>query len=438
MSPSKTFRTRYRKFLAFLLPVHSGVPEELSSNFRHLYWDIAWWGLLNGSSLAFLTIYAARLGANTNQIGLVNAMPAVITLALALPAGAWLEKRRIDKTVFWTAISQRIFYLFMVILPWFFSDKMQIWILIAFTLIMSIPGSIIATGFNVLFATAVPSRYRAMVAGRRNAVFAVITVITSLVCGRILTWMPFPGGYQVVFAIGFIGALMSAIHLRLVHPVLDETDVLNIPVVSSSNPEEQQSPKRGRLLNNLRSRLHTEALQGEFARALLLLTFFHFIHYLSIPLFPVFSVKTLNLSDQTISLGTALFYVTMFIGSTQMVTFSARLGNKKLTGIGICLLGLYPGLLSFANGPLLFYLASLFGGFAWSLVNVGMINYLLEKVPSNQRASYLAWFTLSTNAAILAGTMLGPVIGNWTGLATALLIFGILRAVAGLSVLRWG
>ena len=102
------------------------------------------------------------------------------------------------------------------------------------------------------------------------------------------------------------------------------------------------------------------------------------------------------------------------------------------------MLGLYPAFLSFAQGPFLYYLASFLGGFAWSLVNAAMLNYLLEKVPSSERTAYLAWFTLGANAAILLGTLIGPIIGNVLGLATALLVFAILRTSSGLALLKWG
>ena len=223
-------RARIRKLFAYLFPVQPGVPDHLRSNIRHLTWDIGWWGLLNGSTLTFMTIYAARIGANTSQIGLITAMPAMVNLLLALPAGSWLKSRPIDKSVFWTSLGQRFFYLFMAFLPWLMSDNLQIWMLILFTLLMSIPGSAIAVGFNALFADAIPTRYRGVVAGRRNAVFAITSIISAVVSGQLLELIPFPINYQVVFAIGFLGALMSSIHLRFIKPMTEEFDPpLEIP-----------------------------------------------------------------------------------------------------------------------------------------------------------------------------------------------------------------
>jgi len=428
-----------RKIRSYFLPGSIPVSPQLQSNFHNLYFDVGWFGVTTGSALSFLTIYAARLGATTNQVGLINAMPAIVILFLALPAGAWLERRPIDKSVFLSAMGQRIFYLFMALLPWIFSGKQQIWALIGFTLLMSIPGSVISIGFNVLFASAVPMRYRGIVAAKRNAVSAIVTVITSIVCGKILTTLPFPIGYQVVFAMGFIGGLFSAIHLWKVKPVVDYDEAMSVvPVVHSEEIEKPVKGKSNSIFSSLLDRLNIDALKGPFGKSLLLLTIFHFVHFLSIPIFPVFYVKNIQISDQAISTGTAIFYMTMFLGSSQIGKMVQKLGNMKATGIGIMMLGLYPIFLSFARDAFMFYVASFFGGFAWSIVNVAMINYLLEKVPSNQRTGYLAWFSLGANGAVLLGTMLGPVIGNIIGLVAALLIFGILRTLSGIAILKWG
>ena len=69
----------------------SEIPQQYQSNFHHLYFDIAWFGVLSGTSINFLNIYAARLGASGLQIGLLGAMSGVVNLFLALPASRWLE-----------------------------------------------------------------------------------------------------------------------------------------------------------------------------------------------------------------------------------------------------------------------------------------------------------------------------------------------------------
>ncbi|MCB0222405.1 MAG: MFS transporter, partial [Anaerolineae bacterium] len=195
------------------------VPRQYHTNFHHLYLDIAWFGLLNGSAIAFVAVYAARLGATPLQLGLITAGPAMVNLAFTLPAGRWLEGRALGKAVFWTSVFNRMFYLLWAFLPIFLLPQGQIWMLIGLTLLMSIPGTALAVGFNALFAEAVPLEWRGHVAGIRNALLAVSLILTSLLCGLILNYLPFPLGYQVVFALGFLGAALSSFHLWFVRPL---------------------------------------------------------------------------------------------------------------------------------------------------------------------------------------------------------------------------
>jgi MFS family permease len=211
------------------------VPVEHRANFFHLYLDIAWYGILSGSAISFLAVFATRQGADALQIGLLSAAPAIVNLIFTLPAGHWLQHRPMNRTVFWTAVWQRLFYLPWLFLPLFLAPQGQIWTLLTLILLMSIPGTALAVGFNALFAATVPPEWRGHVAGLRNALLSLIFVLTSLLCGFILDVLPFPLGYQVVFGIGFIGAIMSTYHLWFIRP----------------QPEDEHRPRSGRSLGDL-------------------------------------------------------------------------------------------------------------------------------------------------------------------------------------------
>jgi MFS family permease len=86
----------------------------------------------------------------------------------------------------------------------------------------------------------------------------------------------------------------------------------------------------------------------------------------------------------------------------------------------------------------LFLIASIAGGFAWSLLTGGISNYILDNVPANDRPAYLAWYNLIFNAGILLGALVGPFLAGYLGLSTALILFGCGRLLIGVAILRWG
>lgn len=398
------------------------IPPEHRRNFAHFYYDIAWFGILSGSAINFLNIYAARLGASGFQIGLLGAVPAVVSLFLSIPAGTWLEQRPVDKAVFWTAVLYRLGFLLWIPLPWLFGNQGQIWALIVITLVMGIPLSGLGMGFNALFAAAVPAEWRAQVVGVRNVLQAVTFMVAALGCGYLLDLLPFPAGYQVVFGIGVLGAAMSTLHLFFIKPFA--------PAHAAARPAAAR--RTWRLM------LRLDIWKTGFGSVLLVMLGFHLTQFLAIPLFPLYTVNEMGLSDANIGLGTALFYLTVLLGSTQLSRLVRKSGHHKVTGWGVLGMCVYPIALGLSRNALDYYLLSAFGGFVWALVGGAYANYLLEKIPESDRPAHLAWYNIVVNACVLFGSLAGPLIAGHIGLATALIVIGILRLLAGIAVLKWG
>lgn len=417
--------------MRFNLFRQSDIPEKYRSNFWHLYFDIAWFGVLSGTAVNFLNVYATRLGASGLQIGLLTAMAAVVNLFLAIPAGRWIEKRHTGRAVFWSSVIFRIGYVLWIPLPWLFDAQGQIWALIILAFLMAIPLTPLGVGFNALFAEAVPERFRAQVAGTRNITFAITYMLTSFGAGTILKNLPFETGYTVIFAIGAFGAAMSSYHIYHVEPLQEESFPLRPAPIAA--PEIRAASPRG-----IRSALRLDIWKTPFRNILLVLFFFHLAHYMSAPIFPIFNVRVLNLNDNNLGIGTALYYLSVLIGSTQFRRVAQRYGNKKVTGWGVAGISLYPFMLAASHNVWQFYLLSFLGGFLFSMVNGAYINYMLENIPPDDRPSHLAWYSIVLNVAILASSLMGPAIAEVTGLVNALIIFGVLRILAGLAILKWG
>lgn len=424
------------------------VPIEYRRNFRHLFFDIGWFGILSGSSLSFISVYATRLGASAFQIGLLAAIPAVMSLFLAIPASRFLQRTPVDKAVFWTSVFYRLGYLFWIPLPWFLDGRQQVWGLIAVTILMGVPGTALAVGFNALFAEAVPPKWRGYVAGVRNVMLSVTFVFASLLSGWLLDHIPFPIGYQIIFALGFVGAAMSSYHLYRIRPVLSPSAPRRGERIGDkARPGimrmlgDSQRPGIGlRLLarSTWKRLLRTDILRSPFLSTLLVLLAFHLGQYLALPIFPIYFVRGLHLTDQQIGIGQAVFYAMVLIGSMQLAQLSRRFGHKKIFGISAALMSIYPLLLAFSHSFLPYLGISIWGGAVWAMTGGAMPNYLLEKVPDDDRPAYLAWYNIVLNAAVLTGSLLGPLLTDWIGLTIALIVFGLLRLLAGMAVLKWG
>ena len=396
--------------------------------------------------MAFLAIYTSRLGANGFQVGLLTAGPAVANLVFSLPVGQWMQARALIRVSFLSAILHRLGYLLLIPLPLLFDQPHQIWAIILISLAMSVPGTVLAIAFNALFADVIPADMRAEVVGRRNALVAISLTVTSLLCGLLLNLVVFPLNYQIVFAIGASGAILSTYYLgRLrTYPALPHR--VSRPLREFARPGSLRFVDGFRHPIGLRfltrsshgPLLRLDMIRGPFGSFLFSYFLFYTFQFLPVPLFPLFFVRELQLSDGAISLGSALFHLAMLLASLRLRGLSARFGHRDILIYSALFYSLYPLLNAMAQGGNLFWVASFVGGGAWAITNGGLVNRLMERVPENDRPAHMALHNLALNLGILSGSLLGPFLGNWIGLRAAMFVGAGLRLLAGILLGVWG
>ena len=397
--------------------------EHLRPIIFHLFMDMVWIGVVSGTIGAFISVYAARLGAPDPLVGMLNAAPAMMNILFALPAGSWMKGKRFSLIVFWSAALGRIFYLPLLFLPFFLSSVAEVWGIILLILLMSIPITVLNVSFSAMFAEVIPNDQRAYVGGGRNAILSITSLVFTLGSGKLLSILPFPFGYQVVFGIGFMGAALSTFHLFRIR---------NISKSSLRPVNSITKPRTTGIITKIRS------LDRHYLKIISLLFCFHVAQWLVIPLNPILAVHKLKLTDFQISLGGGLFSLITFMVSFQVTRVISRLGNQKSTGYSIIGMGFYPLILSLATGVDLWIVANLVGGITWAILAVALMNYILENAPEENRSEYMSYYILVSNGSILIGSLLGPYIASFIGYSPALALFAILRVLSGIAILIWG
>ncbi len=426
----------------------SSAPTDIfeRTNLFQLYADVVWYGVLSGSTLSFISVYAARLGASALQMGLLSAGAAGVHLALSIHAGRWMEGRSSTAITYKSSLLHRAAYPIMAALPGLLAASVQIDLLIALSLLMSIPGTLLAISFNAMFAEIVPQQIRPRVVGRRNALLAISTILVLLGCGRILDAVIFPVNYQIVFGIGALGALLSSYHLGRIRAEARPSGKVNGPILGDLfKPGLLRSPDTVRQHLGLRyltraagkPLLRRDLIRGPFGPTLLAYLLFHTFQFVPIPLYALFWTQTLGLPDGVISITNALFYGSMLVASLQLNRLSHRLGNRRLLLLGGSLFGLYPLLNGLASSPWLIWTAGASGGGIWALLNGAMTNQLLERIPADDRPAHMALYNVVLNLGTLAGALLGPQLAAWMSLREALLLSGFLRFLGGLALAFW-
>lgn len=287
--------------------------------------------------------------------------------------------------------------------------------------------------------------WRAVVIGRRSALLSISITAALLLSGVILDKVAFPLNYQIVFGIGMIGAAISSYHLSY---VISARRLQDKSIISIQRPTLQL-----RITNSLRSIREgfitfTRAGISNFFRIDILRTpfgpfifsylIFYTITSFPIPIYTLFLVQTIRVSDGVISLGNSIFYIAMILFSLLLARLSKLFGHHKVLVGSAFLYILYPLIGGLAQDPSLFYLASFFGGAAWGLANGALINRLFEKTPENDRPACMAHHNLALNLGTLVGVLIGSALPEWFGLRNALILSGGLRVVGAMVLVFLG
>lgn len=423
------------------------------ANFRHLYADIFWFGVLSGSTLAFLTVYVARLGGNSLQVGLITAIPGFVNLFLSMPFGVWLQGKPLKTATVSSLFWHRLGYLALVFLPWLFSPRSEIWAIIVITLLMYIPGTLQAIAFNALFAEVVEPDIRAEVVGKRFAIQSFSISTASLLCGQLLDRVVFPFNYQLVFLIGALAALLSTFTVaRLV--VLSRN---HLPIRKSSlerrlaqgkddkaylsQPAQSHLPRRLDLSSAflaLQREWRFDLLRTPFGPFMAALLAFYTVQYIPIPLFPLVQVNLLQMSDSQISLANAIFYTSLLAGSLGMSRLAQRKGYRWLLVNSGAFIFVFPFLYGIARSAAVVYLNNILGGVIWAGLYNATTNRLMERVPQDDRPAHMALHNLVLNLGMLGGSLLGSVLGEVLGLRAAMLLAAALRLFGSYLLWKYG
>lgn len=414
------------------------------SNFRHIYGDVIWYGVLHGTAIAFLNVYAARLGATTFQIAFITSAPAAVNLLLSLPIARWLEQRPLHGPVSRSALYHRLPYFLMATLPLWLANSSQPLALAVITLVMAIPGTAFVIGFNAQYAQVVPPQWRLIISGRRVALVAASITVSALLAGQLLDHIPFPLNYQIVFLLGGLGSLVTTYHVASLRvPQPDELQPAPnaggglleggtaVGMLRALNPMRSSTGLRFLLRGNGRPLLRWDLLRSSYGRLMFAYLIFYIAQLMPVALFPILFVNDLRFTDGTISIATTLFHGAMVLSSLQIGRLASRFGFRSIMLAAALIYGAHPLLGALAIGAKTIWLGALIGGIGWGLGGSALHTHLMDRAAETDRSAYMALHNLVLNLGILVGVLLGPLLAQVASVRMGLAASGLLMFAAG-------
>jgi len=394
-----------------------------AANERNLYLETFWFGVLNGVSTTFLEVFAVRLGATSFQIGLLTALPALVNVVVPVPAARLLDQRgRRLALLLQTVVWQRLAYGLLALAP-FLGTQWRIAAVVLLVALATIPAAVLNLGITVLIGDMAPPRDRALVVSRRNVILAGTTMLVAMAGGWWLDLTPFPLNYQVLFGVGACASLLSLRYLRRIR--LPETFAEARPAGPAGLRWGQVRAAWGRL-----------ATQQRFLRFVFSAFVYHWGLYLPAALYSIYRVRVLGASDRWIGSFTTLHTLATIVGYWLSGQVARRWGEERMLVWGAGGLAFYPILtaLSTTLSPLLG--VSVWGGVFGAGLSLALFNVSLALAPENERATYVALYTVAINLAAFAAPLVGSALAEAVGLREAMLLAGGVRLL-GVGLFAW-
>lgn len=392
-----------------------------AQNAWRLHNEVIWWGVVTGVSGTFLSVFAVRLGASARLLGLLTALPALVTSLFSIPASRIVEtQHRRVPIILIAATFQRGGYLLVALMP-FVTFLRQADTLVLLAALITLPTVLFNVAFTTLLADVVPANKRARVVSTRNLLLTLVSTATSLTGGWVLELFQFPYNYQILFAVAAIASLLGLPHLRRLQ--IADAEPIAPPLT------------RARYLDRWRDAIRQLGQQGAFWRFAAGTFAFHWGLYLPVPLYNLYRVRELGASDAWIGLLTMAFNLSSLLPYVFWGRQADRRGNRWVLVISTAGLSFYPtftGLLTSVE-PLL--LASIWGGLFVPGFNIALFNALLENTPTAHRPRYVGIYTTLINVAAFLAPLLGGALVETWGVRAILIASGGVRLLGVVALL---
>jgi len=362
-------------------------------------------GVFIGIIGPFTLPLAVRMGATPWQVFIITAIPFIANLLS--PIWAHLQQGKQKK---WWVVVPHIFWRAGMGLLGFFKNPAAITAMQATT---NLGLSANATAYGPLMQKVYPAEIRGRLMGYVRLILAAFMLPTTLIAGRVID----KHGPQWLFLVGGICALIGLGFFALIKEPPETVAI---------------RAKRGSALEGLKLAVADQ----KFRRFLLAAFLFHGGVLTAVPLYSVFQVREMGLTNTQIS------YISLCWNIAWLISFAVwgRLVDQKgARPVVIAAAAFYLG------GPLayglvggffpLILVAAMCTGIADAAMDMGSLNLILAENPSR-----VGPYTAANLVVSGIRGLLGPLLGSWMlsafGFRPTFLTAAVLVA-AGLAVLVW-
>jgi predicted MFS family arabinose efflux permease len=385
------------------------------ANFRHLVWDIAWFGLALAATTRFLQFFALEMGATAMDLGWLAALPALVVLMTTTLSPWWRSRSKSSiSAVMLPGLIQRLMFLLPAFAPFFPSEWRVPWIIAASTLPMIGQGVVSAIFVMMMREVVDDSRLQRLLTRRHIAMNVTITG-GAVAFGLMLEALPFPLNYQIMFAAAFGFAMASQWHLTRLRPL--QTEASAAPAVHRGYRQLLADP-------DFRSVI-----------AVLIAGFGAF--HLVIAVIPIHLKNGLGATEGYMGVYGGLEVLSGFLIALALDRLSRRFSSRTLVALSMAATALGVLVVALAPNREIALISAVLNGAGWSVAGLCSFAYFAERTDKSDMHAAMVYHQI-IYACIFAAPLLGGwLVDNGLGVVNVLLL-GFAARLLGAAVCEFG
>lgn len=366
------------------------VRESLRSSFK----DGICAAFMAGITEHYATPLALFLGATVQQVGLISALPHLLSSLsqfLAVRIIHWIGGRL--KLLVRLVLCQASLILSIAILPWL-ETAQRVEFLICALILIAVCGGLAGPAWGSLITDYIPSSKRGRYFGWRNRTVGAVTLGSIIISGLLLysfREISYAAGFCILFGLAALARFASGYFISC----MDE-------------PPHRSDPASDFTFLMFIARFR----ESNFLKFVVFSACLTFATYLAAPFFAVFMLRDLQFSYLTYM---GLQVCSSFASLVALPLWGRHadlVGNVRVLRLSSLLAAIIPAFWLFSHDPAYLMLVQIWAGFAWSGVTLSAANFIYDAVTPQKRVRCIAYFNVINGGALFLGSALGGFLGS--------------------------
>ncbi|RFU68224.1 MFS transporter [Bacillus sp. V59.32b] len=359
------------------------------------------------------------LGATNSQIALITSLPSIIGMLALIPGAIWLNKSKSKKNfTVASTLATRLLFMLILFVPFFSETDYAAWLLVGLIALLNFPGALSNLSWQSMIGDLIPEERRGNFFSSRNKFNTMAALVVTLSTGLFLSLYdktdPFP--YQVLFAAGFLFALLEGLYLFKHKENLTMTE-------KNNKINENKSFSL--------SIFHHKPYRAFLVCALL----YNISAQMGWSIFSIYHIKEANATALWFSLFSVTNQIAQIISMKWWAKFADRWGNNMLLFVATAGMASAPVLTILSTNLTYITLINVWIGIFVAGTNLLLFNQLLKATPDATRTNYIANYNFLLSIVGFIAPQFGVFLLNALGMNSAMSLVSMARFAAAFSFL---